>query len=65
MDDRARRYAHGSTASLREWAAKLSHPLVEVLALDDHVIVQEGQELVASGSLVLTPYLEPGWPPHE
>jgi hypothetical protein len=41
-----------STASVREWAAKLSHPSVELLVLDDHVVVQEDGELVASGRLL-------------
>jgi hypothetical protein len=52
-----------STAYVREWAARLSHARVEVLVLDDHVIVQEDGELVASGSLQLAPAPEPGWPP--
>jgi hypothetical protein len=39
-------------ALLRGWAAKLSLPFVEVLMLDDHVIVQQEQELVAAGFLL-------------
>jgi hypothetical protein len=53
------------TAYVREWAAKLSHATVEVLVLDDHLIVQADGELVASGSLRLTPAPEPDWPPPE
>lgn len=39
-------------ASVREWAAKLSRPSVELLVQDDHVIVRQDGELLASGSLV-------------
>jgi hypothetical protein len=41
-----------STATVREWAARLSHPSVELLVLDDHVVVQEDGELIASGRLL-------------
>jgi hypothetical protein len=47
-------------ASLRGWAAKLSLPFVEVLMLDDHVMVQQEGELVASGFLLP----DPGAPPN-
>ena len=46
-------------ASLREWAAKLSLPFVEVLMLNDHVIVQQEEELVASGFLLPGPGAPP------
>jgi hypothetical protein len=48
-----------SVASLRGWAAKLSFPFVEVLMLDDHVIVQQEDELVASGFLLAGPAAPP------
>ena len=41
--------------SMRQWAAKLSHPGVEVLMLGAEVIVQEDGELVAAGSLLPVP----------
>jgi hypothetical protein len=37
--------------SLQEWAAMLSQPSVELLMRDDHVVVEEDGELIASGSL--------------
>lgn len=46
-----RETGQGPTLPMREWAARLSHPNVEVVVLDDHVIVQEDGELIASGCL--------------
>jgi hypothetical protein len=37
--------------SLKEWAAKLSQPSVELWVQDDHVTLEEDGELIASGSL--------------
>jgi hypothetical protein len=37
--------------SLQEWAAMLSQPSVELLVQDDHVVVEEDGELIASGLL--------------
>jgi hypothetical protein len=54
-----------STASLREWAAKLSHPSVELLVQGDHVIVQERGELIASGSVIADSSLTEHWLPHK
>jgi hypothetical protein len=50
-------------ASVRHWAAKLSHPSVELLVHDDHVIVQEDGELIASGCLLSGSTLHEHWPP--
>jgi hypothetical protein len=50
-------------ASLREWAAKLSHPSVELLVQGEHVIVREDGELIASGSLAPTHPAGKGNPP--
>jgi hypothetical protein len=50
-------------ASVRLWAAKLSHPSVELLVHDDHVIVQEDGELIASGRLLSGSTLDEHWPP--
>jgi hypothetical protein len=36
---------------VQDWAARLSHPSVEVLVLGDHIVVQGSGELIASGSL--------------
>ena len=49
-------------ALVRQWAAKLSHPSVERLVQDDHIIQQDG-ELIASGSLLSGPALHEHWPP--
>jgi hypothetical protein len=46
----------------RRWAAKLSHPSVELLMQGDHVIVQEDGELIASGSLASS--VHGRWAPH-
>jgi hypothetical protein len=40
------------TVSVQQWAAKLSHPSVEVLMLGAEVIIQEDGELIAAGSLL-------------
>jgi hypothetical protein len=37
--------------SFRQWAAKLSQPSVALLVEDDHIIIQQESELIASGSL--------------
>jgi hypothetical protein len=50
-------------ALVRQWAARLSHPSVELLVHDDHVIVQEDGELIASGSLLSGSTLHEHWPP--
>jgi hypothetical protein len=38
--------------SFRTWAAKLSQPSVLLLVRDDHIIIQEDGELLASGVLL-------------
>jgi hypothetical protein len=48
-----------SAATVREWAARLSHPSVELLVLDDHVVVQEDGELIASGRLLALDHHRP------
>ena len=37
--------------AFREWAARLSQPSVTLLIHDDHVVVQDDGEVVASGFL--------------
>jgi hypothetical protein len=37
--------------TFQEWAAMLSQPSVVLLVEDDHVVVEEDGELIASGSL--------------
>jgi hypothetical protein len=37
--------------SFQQWAAKLSQPSVELLMQDDHVVIEEDGELIASGAL--------------
>jgi hypothetical protein len=54
-----------STASLREWAARLSHPSVELLVQGDHVLVQEHGELIASGSVIAVSSMTECWWPRE
>ena len=52
-----------SITSLREWAARLSHPSVELLIQGDYVILQEHGELIASGSVIaVSPPDEHWWP---
>jgi hypothetical protein len=43
--------ALATASSFRTWAAKLSQPSVLLLVRDDHIIVQEDGELLASGVL--------------
>jgi hypothetical protein len=38
--------------SFRQWAAKLSQPLIVLLVEDDHAIIQEDTQVIASDSLV-------------
>jgi hypothetical protein len=37
--------------SFQQWAAKLSQPSVELWVQDDHVVIEEDGELLASGAL--------------
>jgi hypothetical protein len=37
--------------SFQQWAAKLSQPTVELRVRDDHVVLEEDGELIASGAL--------------
>jgi hypothetical protein len=48
--------------SVRRWAARLSHPSVQLLVQGDHVVVQRDGELIASGSLLAASTLRE--PPH-
>ena len=52
MDDRVRSGRRLPAGSFRMWAAKLSQPSVLLLVRDDHIIVQEDGELLASGFLL-------------
>jgi hypothetical protein len=65
-DHEATRASEGHGASsLRAWAARLSHPSVELLVHGDHVILQEHGELIASGSVVAVSPLDGHWGPRE
>ena len=41
-----------TVAAFRVWAAKLSQPSVALLVEDDHVVIQDDTEVIASGFLV-------------
>jgi hypothetical protein len=45
------RPAPGGAGPFQRWAAKLSHPSVELWVQDDHVVIEEDGELLASGAL--------------
>ena len=43
--------ATGGAGPFHRWAAKLSHPSVELWVQDDHVVIEADGELLASGAL--------------
>jgi hypothetical protein len=66
MDYEATRTSkHLGSPTLRAWAARLSHPAVELLIHGDHVILQEHGELIASGSVFPGSPADEHWWPRE
>ena len=47
----AERGMSNESMSFQQWAAKLSQPSVELRVQDDHVVLEEDGELIASGAL--------------